>query len=252
MLAFFMSIFLGVMLAFTFEYLDQTFRTPQDIERYLGMPFLGAIPRRASLSAYDSLADQVYLLLKDRRLKSILLTAALSKEGVTTIIANLGKNLATTKRHKVLVIDANLRNPSLHIALKAPNDIGLSDILEGKLNFEKAIKDLGAGLTLLCAGKTDLNPITLLESHKMEELMKYVRDRYDAILVDCADLRDYRDAQVLAKDVDGVIVTVNEGKTRRQVVQAEIVPLVKLKTPLLGAILNRRTFPIPENIYKRV
>lgn len=252
LLAFFMSVFLGVMLAFTFEYMDQTFRTPQDIERYLSMPFLGAIPLKASLSAYDSLADQVYLLLKDKHLKSILLTAALPKEGVTTIIANLGKNLATKKRHKVLLVDANLRNPSLHTVLKATNDIGLSDILEGKLNFEKAIKDLGAGLTLLCAGKTDLNPITLLESHKMDELMKYARDRYDAVLVDCADLRDYQDGHVLAEDVDGVIVTVNEGKTRRQVVQAEIAPLTKLKTPLLGAILNGRTFPIPENIYKRV
>ncbi|MFH1692081.1 MAG: Wzz/FepE/Etk N-terminal domain-containing protein, partial [Candidatus Omnitrophota bacterium] len=207
LLAVFMSIFLGIMLAFTFEYMDQTFRTPQDIERYLNIPFLGAIPIKASLSAYDNLADQVYLLLRDKHLKTVLLTAALPREGVTTIIANLGKNLATKKHHKVLVIDANLRNPSLHTVLKASNDIGLGDILEGKLNFEKAVKDLGAGLTLLCAGKTDLNPITLLESHKMEELMKYVRDRYDAVLVDCADLRDYQDAHVLAEDVDGVIVT---------------------------------------------
>ncbi len=153
---------------------------------------------------------------------------------------------------ETLVMDANLRNPSLHTSLKAGNDIGLADILEGRLNFEKSVKDLGAGLTLLSAGRVELNPITLLESHKMEELMKYVRDHYDVILVDCADLRDYQDAHVLAEDVDGVIVTVNEGKTRRQVVQAEIAPLVKLKIPLLGAILNGRTFPIPEKIYKRV
>lgn len=252
LLAFFMSVFLGVMLAFMFEYMDQTFRTPQDIERYLSMPFLGAVPKNASLSAYDNLADQVYLLLKDRHLKSILITAALPKEGVTTIIANLGKNLASKKHHKVLVVDANLRNPTLHTTLQAHNDIGLADILEGKLNFEKSIKDYGNGLTLLCAGKTDLNPITLLESHKMEELMKYVRDRYDIVLIDCADLRDYQDAHVLAEEVDGVVITVNEGKTRRQIVQAEIAPLISLKIPLLGAILNGRTFPIPEKIYKRL
>lgn len=252
LLAFFMSIFLGVMLAFTFEYLDQTFRAPQDIERYLNIPFLGDIPKKASLSAYDNLADQVYLLLKDKRLKTILLTAALPKEGVTTIIAHLGKTLTLKKRHKVLLIDANLRNPSLHTALKSHNDIGLCDILEGRLNFEKSVKDIGSGLTLLCAGKTDLNPITLLESHKMEELMKYVRDRYDVVLLDGADLRDYQDGHVLAEDVDGIIVAVNEGKTRRQVVQAQIASLTRIKTPLLGAILNGRTFPIPENIYKRV
>ena len=266
-LALFMSMFLGVMLAFAFEYMDQTFKSPQDVERYLNLPFLGSIPKKRLIERalikngkrmtryvkfYQTLAEQMYLILKDKKLKSVLITATVKREGATTIIANLGMYLANKLGHKVLLIDANLRKPGLHSVFKASESVGLANTLEGQVPFEAAVKGLSSNLYLLPAGKTQLNPITLLDSSKMTEVLKAAAHKYEIILVDCADLRDYKDAVVISLLVDGVAFIVSEGKIRRQVVQASVAPLRDKKVNVLGAILSNRTFAIPSFVYDRV
>lgn len=251
-LAFFMSIFLGVMLAFGFEYLDQTFKSPQDIEKTLNIPFLGFVPKKAHPENYQNLADQIYFAMKDRNLKSLLITSVLPKEGVSTTIAGIAKCLSNKGKCKVIVIDANLRNPSLHNIFKVSNGVGLVDVLEGKTVFEKAILELGENLTVLPAGKADLNPITLLESHRMIELINVAKQKYGIVLIDCVDLKEVKDAIDVASYAEAVALVVNEGKTRRQVAKSAIVPLEQKKANLIGAILNNRTFAIPKMIYDRI
>jgi capsular exopolysaccharide synthesis family protein len=265
-LAIFMSIFLGVMLAYVFEYLDQTFKSPEDVENFLNLPFLGSIPKDAKEFSYRNVSDQVYLIMKDKNLKSLMLASALPGEGVTPIITHLARYLSKEAGHKVLLIDANLRTPSVHLFLsdanprkseghqflKASRSPGLSTILEGKSTFEKAVQDLGNNLHVLTAGETGLNPITLLGVHAMADLLKSVKDKYDAILIDCASLKDYKDAVVIASFIDGTILVVNEGKTRRQVVKYAISSLEQKKANLVGTILNNRSFFIPRAIYDRL
>ncbi|MCZ7622464.1 MAG: lipopolysaccharide biosynthesis protein, partial [Candidatus Kuenenia sp.] len=151
-LAFFMSIFLGIMFAFGLEYIDHTFKSPRDVETFLNLPLLGAIPkkwfRNKSLlrntkkatvlnSSYHDLSDQIYLLMKDKKLKALLITAVSHLEGSTTIVANIGLSLAR-EGHKVLVIDANLKSPEIHEMFKIPNNSGLTHVLEGKIALEEA------------------------------------------------------------------------------------------------------------------
>jgi len=248
----FMSIFLGVMLAFTCEYLDQTFKFPFDVEKYLGLPYLGSIPKDADISYYHDLADQIYLLMKDKSLKSLLLSSSLANEGATQTIVNLGTYLSKSAGHKVLIIDANLRNPSMHKLFKNPETQGLVDVLEGRLSFDKAVKDVGSHLNILVAGKTNLNPVTLLGSKAMAEVIKDAGKDYDVVLIDCAPLSNFKDAAVMSSFVDGVALVITEGKTRKQVVKNAITPLEQKKANLIGVILNNRTYPIPERIYKRV
>ena len=253
LLAFPVSICLGVMLAFMFEYLDQTLKSPQDIESFLNLPYLGSIAKKANTGDYRDLADQIYLLMKDKNIKSLLIDSAREESKVTPIIMNLGAYLAKTAGHKVLIIDANLRNPSLHKFLKsAENTSGLSDILEGKASFDKAVKDLGQKLFLLNAGKTALNPIILLDSHIMREVIQQAKEKFELILIDCSGLNEFRDGVALSAHTDGVVLVVNEGRTRRQVAKAAISPLEQKKVNLIGVILNNRTFPIPKGIYKRL
>jgi len=231
-LAFFMSGFLGIMLAFGFEYIDQSFKSPQDVETFLNLPVLGSIPKKKLLAkaliknakrrtaytqSYQNLSDQIYLLMKDKNLKSILITGALPLEGTTTITANLGIYLDHKAGHKVLVIDANLRDPSMHKIFKISESPGLADVLEGKTPFEDATQDLGSNLTVLVAGKTGLNPITLLDSSRMSKVIKKAKERYEVVFVDCADLNNFKDSIVLSSSLDGIVLVVNEGKTRRQV-----------------------------------
>lgn len=252
-LALFMAPFLGVMLAFMFEYMDQTFKSPRDIETFLNLPYLGSIPRKKSKKeSLHTLSDQIYLLMKDKGIKSLLLTSALAREGTTTIIANLAKHLSERAGHKVLIIDANLRNPAIHKAFKISEDPGLAEVLEGNISFEKAVQHLGHNLDVLPAGKTTLNPITLLGSSMMPEVLKMAKQRSEIVLIDCANLKGFKDAVLISSAIDGIALVVNEGKTRRYVVNSAIAPLQQRKANIIGVILNNRTFAIPRMIYERV
>lgn len=251
-IAFFMAVFLGFMLVFIFEYLDQTFKSPQDIESFLNLPYLGSVPQKTAAGSYGNLAEQLFLIMKDRGIKSVLLMAVYNKEGVTAATVNLAQHLAKITGSKVLVIDANLRRPSIHKIFKAGDTAGISDVLGGKIEFEKAVKDLGSNRNILFAGRTALNPITLLNAHAMQEVMNAAEDKYDIILLDCANLNDFRDGFLLSSMVDGVVLVVNEGKTRKQAVQNAILPLQQTKANILGVILNNRTFVIPSVIYDKI
>jgi capsular exopolysaccharide synthesis family protein len=251
-IAFFMGGFLGVMLAFGFEYMDQTFKSPQDVETFLNLPFLGSIPKKPRPESYQNLSDQIHLVMKDKGLKSLLITSTLPSEGVTTIVTNLGKYMSQRAGLKVLVIDANLRDPAIHKTLNIGNGTGLVDVLEGKITFEKPIMSLDSNLMVMTAGKTGLNPVTLLSSSKMSDVIKSAKEKYQTVLVDCANMKDFKDAAVLSSWVDGVVVVVAEGRTRRQAVKSAIAPLEQNKTNLLGIILTNRTFSIPRLIYDRV
>lgn len=264
-IAFFTSIVLGIMLTFGFEYFDQTFRTPQDVETFLNIPFLGSVPKKKSKDkllikdtnlttgytmSFQTLSDQIYLLMKDKNLKSLLVTDAEGSEGTTVIIANLGIYLANRAGHKVLIIDANLRNPSIHKILNTPDNPGLADVLEDKVSFDLAIQVLDSNLAVLTSGKTELNPCTLLDSSMMSNVIKKAKDRYDIVFINSADLKNFTDTAILSSITDGIAIVINEGKARRQVVKDAIALLEQKKVNLIGAILNNRTYVIPKIIYK--
>lgn len=266
-LAVFMNGFFAVVSAFIFEYTDQTVKSPQDIERALNLPFLGSIPKvkpkDKALSekakpkdnyaqAYRRVSEQIYLLLKDKNLKSLLITSALESEGATSIIANLGFCLSRDLGHKVIIIDANLRRPAAHEIFDMQDGPGLAGILEGGITFEKAVKEIGPGLSILPAGKTALNPIILLDSAKFSEVVRLAKERYEIALFDCAELNDFKDSVVISKYLDSVAIVVNEGRTRYQVINNAIDLLRRQKANLIGAILNNRVYAVPKMIYERV
>ncbi|OHB70330.1 MAG: hypothetical protein A2W17_09435 [Planctomycetes bacterium RBG_16_41_13] len=263
-LAFFMSIFMGVMLAFGFEYIDQTFKSPRDVETFLNLPLLGAIPKKwfknKSLlretkkvtvfhSSYHDLSDQIYLLMKDKKLKTLLITAVSHLEGSTTIVANICLSLAR-EGHKVLVIDANLKSPEIHEIFKIPNNSGLTHVLEGKLALKEAVNEIDCNLSVLTAGNTTLNPTLLFDSTHMANTIKEAKEKYGFVFVDYANLRNSHDADILSSSLDGTVLVVNESKTKRPVIKALIAPLIQKKANLIGVILNNRTFAIPRVLYK--
>jgi capsular exopolysaccharide synthesis family protein len=273
-LAFVMGIFLGLILAFGLEYLDQTFKSPQEVKTALNLPYLGSIPKKKFrdyliirdrkrmtpyMQAYQNLADQLHLLIKDGNLKTILIAAAMPQEGATTIIANLGAYFSHKARRKVLIIDANLRTPSMHkiflngtYSTANKTQTGLSSVLEGKTTFEEAVHESDSNLSILPAGETTLNPITLLDSPRMADVLKTAKERYEVVFVDYANLKDFKDAAMLSSYLDGIVLVVNEGRTRRLIVKAAIAPLQQKKANLIGVILNYRKHVIPKMIYKRV
>ena len=262
-----MSLFLGVILAFGFEYIDQTFKSPQDVETFLNLPLLGSIPKKgfkdgvlikdskrteAFTQPYQNLSDQIYLLMKDKNLKSILITAASPLDGSTTIIANLANFLSNTAGHKVMVIDANLRAPAIHKVFNISDNTGLANVLEGKISLEKATQALGPNLMVLPAGNTALNSTPLLDSTNMLNVMNTAKEKYEFVFVDYANLRSFKDACVLCLHLDGIALVVNEGKTRHHTIKGLIAPLKHKKANMIGVILKNRTYDIPKMIYERL
>lgn len=264
-LAFFVGIFLGIVFAFGFEYMDQTFKSPQDVEGFLKLPVLGAIPKRKAKDAllikdtklitdytqsYQNLSEQIYLLMKDKNLKSILITDAEASEETPAVIANLGIYLSHKAGHKALIIDANLRTPSMHRLFNVSNKPGLADVLEGKVSFDDAVQNVDSTLFVLPAGDTIFNPSTILDSSKLSNAIKTAKENYEMVFIACADLKNFTDAAVLSSNVNNIVLVINEGKINRQVVKRVIAPLEQKKANLIGVILNNRSFVLPKIIYK--
>lgn len=262
-----MSIFLGLMLAFVFEYMDPAFKSPREVEAELALPYLGSIPRRGFMDKllvqtarkksayahyYQILADELYLLVKNRKVKTVLVTSSAAKEGISAVVANLGALLSQGAGHRVLLVDANLRHPGLHKLLKIENPAGWAEVIEGRAALKDVIHDQGQNLHVITAGRTGLNPVILLDSGKVKELLEEVQQEYEVVLMDCPNLTGFKDALVLSAHTDATMVVVSEGLTRRQILKIALQPLVNRKANILGVVLNNRTFPIPKFIYERV
>ncbi len=251
LIALVMSLVLGVVMAFIFEYLDPTFKTPLEIEKLLGIPLLGSIPADKSKreSFYQNLVDQIYLLAKDKKLKT-LLVAAVDDTRKATIVSELGRRLASKFGQRVLLIDANLRAPSVHKFFSIEDKPGLAEMLEGKAVFQQTVKKTNGGLEVVPGGRTELNPVTLLDSRKMKDVITDSAQNYDLVLLSSPGLMKHKDAEVLAALADTTVLIVEEGKTRREVTKASVLPFEQKKVNLAGVILNGRTFPIPRIFYQ--
>lgn len=266
-LATFMAPFTGIILAFALEYIDHTIKSPQDITTYLDLPLLGSIPRNGYkkngfvkvvkkpttyTQFYQKLSDNLCLLIKDKGIKSLLITASSPWEGSASIIANLGNYLPYTADQKAIIIDANLKASVLNKIFSISDKAGLADLLEQKIPFERAIHDISPNLSVLPAGDTKIDPALLLESDRMGDVIRIAKEKYGLVFVYYSNLMNLRDICILSSYLDGVMLVVSEGKTRLHALKSLIEPLREKKVNLIGTVLSNRTFPIPKIIYKRV
>jgi len=252
-LAFVMSIILGCILAFIFDYMDQTFRSPEEIERTLGLPFLGSVLKRNKLIAFKSVAEHIYLLMKEKKFKTLIFIASRLGEGVSTVSRNVGKYISSVLGHRVLIIEAN---PKQHRFFKrkkyAPVVCGLFEMLEDKSDFDHCVQKTEDKLHFLPVGHATSNPFILLGSSKMTEFLKEARLKYEVILIDTDSLHTSLDALELSNEVEAVVLVVAEGITRRHAVKSALEDFKGRKANVLGAILNKRKYPLPGFVYQSV
>jgi len=266
-LAFIMSLLSGIGIALLLEYIDHNVKSPHDVEFHLNLPYIGSIPKKKFKDKallkdaksetlytqfYENLCDKIFLLLKEKKLKSLLITSSLPQDGTSTIVANMGICFSQKLNQKTLLIDANFRNSHLHNIFATDKAPGLANILEGSSNVDKLIKNIYTDLSVIPAGSTTTNPIILLDKYRMSTSIKQIIEKYDVVIIDCPDLKNYKDSAVISSFVDGVVILMNEGKTRYPVILNSIKPLIQQKANILGVILNKRNFVIPKAIYKRL
>jgi capsular exopolysaccharide synthesis family protein len=169
----------------------------------------------------------------------LLVTSPNHGEGKSTLVANLAVSMAQQKE-KVLLIDANLREPSLHFIFKAQCELGLSEVLTGKSSFEDAVYQTEIGrLDVLPAGTVPHNPTELLGSDLMDELLDDRMPQYDVILIDSSGVLEVSDTKVLAGKCDGVIMVVSEGKTDLSKVMEAKKEVEFAKAKIMGIVVNQ-------------
>jgi capsular exopolysaccharide synthesis family protein len=188
--------------------------------------------------AYRTLRTNIQFSNFDKELKSIVITSAMNSEGKTTTISNLGI-VAAKSGKKVLIVDADLRKPTLHLCFNVPNFRGLSELLleEGDL-IDYITKSQVEGLNLLLSGAIPPNPSEMLGSNRMKVLAGKLKDEYDLVLYDAPPVGMVTDAQILATIADGTILVLRAGKTNKRAADYAVSLLRNVNANVIGTVLN--------------
>jgi capsular exopolysaccharide synthesis family protein len=188
-----------------------------------------------SLEQYRRLAAALHDAQVERGLKTVMVTSALPGEGKTLTVVNLALTLSESYARRVLVVDADLRWPSLHGVFKVPNTEGLSEALES--DVEPAITEVSGRLSVLTAGRPGAAPLAGLSSSRMGALLKECAARFDWVLVDTSPVGVLPDGQVVARLIGAVILVIKAGSTPTATVQRAVADLGP--EYILGTVLNR-------------
>ncbi|WP_088041623.1 CpsD/CapB family tyrosine-protein kinase [Bacillus sp. EAC] len=188
---------------------------------------------------YRSIRTNFLSSIKDQESKALIVTSPNYGEGKSTTAANFAISLAQLGK-KVLLIDANLRNSTLHFSFKKSNYVGLSSVLLGRTILEESIIESEIiGLDLLTSGPDPFNPADLLGSHLMKTLIETATEKYDLVLIDSPPALEFTDTKIIANHCDGVILVIQWGKTKsNDVIHAQ--KILSDSTKLMGVILNDR------------
>jgi polysaccharide biosynthesis transport protein len=244
---------LGVTGALLIDYLDNSITDEREIEEELALPQLGSIPLVAlrngtpALPWVKSLALESFLQLvtnikyaSDLRLRSLAVISPMQGDGKSMIALNIALALNEIEG-PVLLVDSDLRRPSLHAKLRVPNERGLSDVLVGQATLDEAIQvDPKSGLAIMTSGTAAPNPIKLLESQRFAQTIEELYQRYKTVVFDGAALVGNIDSAVLARRVTGTILVVSQGSTDLREARGAMHRLQRMGVRnVLGFVLNR-------------
>lgn len=285
-LALLMGVFGGVGLCFFFEYLDNTVKGSEDVEKLVGLPSLGVIPflppegvkkkmrhvyysrhgysygkenpgsenplpeikqielvnhlhPRFSISEdYRTVRTSILLSHAENPPKTILFTSALPKEGKTATVVNMAVAFSQLEE-RVLIIDADLRQPRLHRIFEVRNLRGLSGYLTGNVSLENAIQETSVeNIWILPSGVIPPNPAELLNSKRMKEMIEEVNKRYDVILVDTTPVLAVIDAVIVSSLVDSTVFVIKAGELTHKPFLNAVEELRRVKAKIIGVLFN--------------
>ncbi len=252
-----LSLFLGVGIAVGLEVVDNTVKTTSDAQQLIGLPVTGVIPRLESgdrnalpkvthvdpasphAESYRFVGEDLLLTLEEQPdIRSIMVATVRPGQGGTSTIANLAITLAQGGK-RVILVDGDMRRPSLHKVFNVSNDVGLSSVLSNGLQIAEVLRPTEVdNLVLVPAGPIPKNPWQLLRSPKMQEVVDALEQSCDIVLFDTPSAAVFADASVMASLVDGVVVVVRANHIPRGSELQVKHLLNKAKVKLLGVVLN--------------
>jgi len=245
----------GIGVAFFFEYMDDRIKSPEELESQLGLPSVGLIPRLTGKAASEPLINNgvpanfseafrglrtnVMFSFAEQGARSIVVTSTGPGEGKTTVACNLAMGMAMAGQ-RVLLIDADMRRPRVHEALKVQREPGLSNLLVGAAKANEVMRTTTVpNLYVLPAGTTPPNPAELLGSKRFADLLQSLRDHFDLVVIDTPPVMAVTDAAVIGYRATGVLFVAAADVTNRHAAQTALDQLEHARVRFLGAVLNR-------------
>lgn len=265
LLAMVVGLFFGVGLAFFLEYLDNTVKTPEDVEQLIQLPSFGMIPeisyeRRRQLDqagfhpvelitsghsksmlseAYRNVRTSILLSFSEKPPKKIVISSPNPAEGKTTTVTNTAIALSQTGA-RVLIIDSDMRKPRLHSIFGEENGTGLSSFLSGNTRLTSIIKQPNIpNLFYIPSGPIPPNPSELLGSNLFKTMVQFLGEKFDHIVLDSPPVLGFADSIILSTFVDGIILVVQGGKTPLETLQRSRDNLLQVNAKILGVVINR-------------
>lgn len=194
-------------------------------------------PKSIAAESYRTLRTNLQYSSFDEEYKVIVITSSEPGEGKSTTAGNLALSLAEGDK-KVILVDCDLRKPSLHKRFKVSNTIGLSDVIVDKESMSSVAHKYNNNLTILTSGKIPPNPAEMLGSKSMAALVEALKKVFDYVILDTPPIQAVTDAQVLAAKADGTILVVKAERTKKDSVKNAIGLLKRVNANIIGTVLN--------------
>ncbi|MDD3926548.1 MAG: polysaccharide biosynthesis tyrosine autokinase [bacterium] len=243
---------IGLGLAFLLDHLDDTVKTLADVEQKIGLSALGIIPRIKAddkiisnldhrdpvVEAYRTLRSNIAFTSVDRPVRSFLITSPGVSEGKSLTAANLALSMAMNNKN-VILVDSDLRRPTQHTSFGLAHGIGLTSVISGGIALKDAVQDTNIeNLKLLASGPIPPNPVELLASNRMEEIIKDLEDMAEVVIYDLPPCLALTDSLVLASRLDGVILVLDSSSVAMEAAMRARNIFDNARVRLLGAVLN--------------
>ncbi|MDU2111238.1 MAG: CpsD/CapB family tyrosine-protein kinase, partial [Clostridiales bacterium] len=191
------------------------------------------------VEAYRSVRTSIEYSNLDDKLKVILVTSTQQNEGKSTVASNLAISFSKLPNKKILLIDGDLRNPSIHRVFSIGNSDGMMSILKGEKDLKSTINTFNDNLDILTTGVIPPNPDEILVTDKMKKFIQQIKEKYDYIFIDSPPIGIVSDASLLSQLSDGVIFVVSSGEVETDFAKLAKDKLMNVEAKILGAVLNK-------------
>ena len=247
-----LGLVIGTGVALIRDLMDNSIKNASDITKDHDLPVMASVAfdksvsKERAVAEFDTPRAEAFRMLRtnlqfldiDVHMKSLLITSPLPQDGKTSTAVNLAVAVAQTGR-RVLIVDGDLRRPSVASVMGLPGNVGLTNVLVGQTDLQTALQhDSSTGVTVLASGPLPPNPSEILQSQATHELFRRLENMFDLMIVDAPPLLPLADPAVLSVEVDGVIIVIRHGKTTRDQLRQSVERLRSVGARVFGVVAN--------------